>query len=169
MIHLYVGNGKGKSTAAAGLIIRLLNNGSRILLVCFLKDGTSGELLWLKDHSTIKTLYQPDLKKFVKDLEVTEYETTKTIQRSLLSEALDSADQYDAIFLDEFTDIIDLGIITLLEAVEAVKKLSKNRELVMTGHQPVNDLIEMADYFTEFVQHKHPYTKGIKARKGIEF
>ena len=169
MIHLYVGNGKGKSTAVAGMAIRLLSYDKKVLLVSFLKGGDSGELIWLRNNSEIKELYQEGLTKFVKNMTAKEQEETKAKQKSLLKKAISLSKEMDAVILDEFTDIIDLDIITPVEAVAAVTKIHKNCEVIITGHKAINNLIELADYFTEFIQHKHPFTKGQKARKGIEF
>ena len=169
MIHLYVGNGRGKTTAVTGLALRLLENKERVLLVSFLKNDKSGEIQWLKKNSPIKIICQNNLKKFVKDMTPTEYEVTKTAQLKLLGEALNDCALYDVIILDEFTDIIDLGMIETAEAIDIVKRIAKKAELIITGHYLVEDLVELSDYYTEFISHKHPYTKGIKARKGIEY
>ena len=169
MIHLYVGNGRGKTTAVVGLAIRMLDNGQKVLLASFLKNGQSGEMQWLENNSEVKLLFQKDLHKFVPDMNQQEYEKTKSEQLKLLGAVLSDYPNYDAVILDEFTDIIDVGMINIVEAVDIVKRVSKKCELLITGHNALNNLVELADYYTEFVSHKHPYVKGVKARKGIEF
>ena len=169
MIHLYVGNGKGKSTAVTGMAVRLLGYKRKILLVSFLKGGDSGELIWLRENSDIKELYQENLSNFTRNMTAEELEETKTKQRHLLEEAIHLSNDMDVVILDEFTDIIDLEIIDYKEAVKAVNDMSKVCEVIITGHNAIADLVEMADYYTEFTQHKHPLTKGQIARKGIEY
>lgn len=169
MIHLYIGNGKGKSTAVTGMAIRLLSYNKKVLLVSFLKGGNSGELVWLRNNSEIKELYQESLTKFVKDMTSEEYEETRQRQKQLLEEAIALSQEMDAVILDEFTDIVDLKMINPVETVDAITKLNRNCEVIITGHHALNNLIELADYYTEFIQHKHPFTRGQKARKGIEY
>ena len=169
MIHLYIGHGKGKSTAASGLAIRLLNYGRKILLITFLKNGQSGELIWLRQNSEIKHLYQEGWQGFIKDVGQQQFQKTKKAQMALLEYALQNKDDYDVIILDEFIDIISVKIIEIEEALATIKLLSDNREVIITGHQAIGAIIELADYYTEFVEHKHPFRKGVMARKGVEY
>ena len=169
MIHLYIGDGKGKSCAAAGSVLRLLSAGYNVLYVAFLKDGSSGELRWLAENSSVKLLCQSGLKRFVKDLESEEYQKTVEAQRELLESAVLNKDNYQAVVFDELTDVIELGIIDMKRVKEAIKSLGSDYEIIITGHQPLSALIDLADYYTEFVSHKHPYNKGKKARRGVEF
>ena len=169
MIHLLIGNGRGKTTAAVGLALRKLNNKEKVLLVSFLKNGQSGESVWLRNNSDIKHLYQKDFDKFVKDISEHELKYTKNCQKGLLIDVVRQKNNYSTIILDELTDTIDLGLIALEEALEAIKEISEVAELIITGHNGYDQLIEMADYYTEFVSHKHPFDKGIKAKKGVEF
>ena len=169
MIHLYSGNGKGKTTASIGMIVRLLNYNKKILLVSFLKDGRSGEFLWLRNNSNVKQLYQEDLKKFIKDMNELEFKETKKQQNELIDKTKLLAQDFDVIVLDEFIDIISLNIINEEKAIELLKSLAKDHEVIVTGHQATERLISLADYYTEFIQHKHPFYQGVKAREGVEY
>ena len=169
MIHLYTGQGKGKTSAAIGLGIRLLGNEAQVLLVSFLKDGSSGEAVWLETNSRITHFCQPDLHKFIKDLDVEELEQTRKQQLSLFHEAKQQAGGFDAVILDEFTDLLELEMLSIEEAVAGIKVISLACEVIITGHQAPAELITLADYYTEFVEHKHPYRLGVKARRGIEY
>ena len=169
MIHLYTGTGKGKTTAAIGLAVRMLGADKKVLLISFLKNGKSGEALWLRENSDIHQLYQKDLNKFVRDMNEAELAETKTRQSQLLEKARELSLTYDAIILDELTDLIALELIDLDTVVNTLKAMPKDTEVIITGHQSYEALIELADYYTEFVEHKHPYQKGEKARKGVEY
>jgi len=169
VIHLYLGNGQGKTTAAMGLALRMLNDKQRVLLVSFLKNGESGEAVWLRENSDIEHIYQEGLSKFVKDMDNNLLQETIEKQNNLLAEALKRKEQYSTIILDELTDAIDLGIITKEKAIVTIKELRESCEVVITGHSADEELVSMADYCTEFVNKKHPYEKGVKARKGIEY
>ncbi len=169
MIHLYLGNGKGKSTAAIGLVVRLLNYEKRILLLSFLKNGQSGELVWLRHHSEIQHRYQVGWSGFVKDLDDKQYQEAKTAQLALLKAAIREKDNYDVIILDEFTDLISVGFLDVAQAVSLIRELASTREVVITGHEIFTELVAIADYYTEFTEHKHPFKKGIKARIGVEY
>ncbi len=169
MIHLYIGDGKGKTTAAIGLVIRSLAYDKKALLVNFLKDGNSGEIKWLKNNSDVELMYQENLHGFLKDLNSTEFTKAKELQLEMLKVLLNIKKEYQLIVLDEFTDIIALDVININEAVKVIQELSEGAEVVITGHQMYPELIDLADYYTEFISRKHPYKKGIKARRGIEY
>lgn len=169
MIHLYIGEGKGKTSAVTGMALRMLNNNQKVLLVSFLKDGNSGELTWLREHSNIINLYQDDLKGFVIDLKNGLYKEMVTKQLGLFNQAVKGANIYDMIILDEFTDVVTLDIIDISQAINGIGIMNLSCEVLITGHQVIDQLVEMSDYYTEFVSLKHPFTKGIKARKGIEY
>lgn len=154
MIHIYYGYGKGKTSSAIGAGIRAYGAGMNVLLVQFLKDNKSSEL----GDSPFDVFNAPDSLPF--NPSTTEYQPW-----------VDSAVDYinssnaDFVILDELLDAVPKFIST-----EKILSILKNdREYIITGHIKNDELIKIADYVTHFEKEKHPYDKGVQARKGIEF
>ena len=168
LVHLYFGDGKGKTTAAIGLAVRAKGAGLRVWFFQFLKGRDTGELQPL---SQLGILVQraPDSEKFVFSMTQEEKEQARKECTALLNQAKQGLleGQCDLLVLDEVTDAADLGLISL-EELDALLD-SPKAELVLTGHTPAPCLLERADYLTRMTQVKHPYQKGISARRGIEF
>ena len=139
MLHLYWGNGKGKTTAAMGLALRALGHGRRVVIVQFLKDGTSGEIAPLRTAGA--TVYACPNAKFTWLMDEND-EACAALKSNILDEAL------------------------LRKAAAFAKD---GREVVVTGRDPAPWLQDAADYSTEMQMHKHPYTQGIAAREGVEY
>lgn len=165
MIHVYFGDGKGKTTAAAGLAARMAGYGKKVLFMQFLKGGVSGEITSLEKLGI--TVIRCDREyPFVCDMTDTEQITNchnKNLQYALLHIA-----DFDMLVLDEIFSAIEFNLIY----VDAVKSLIKNigeTELVLTGHNPDKYFIDKADYVTEIKKIKHPFDNGTDARQGIEY
>jgi len=169
MIHLFLGDGQGKTSAAVGLVVRSLNYAKKILFVAFLKSGDSGELTWLNNNSTVEILAQADWCGFVKDCNPQEFTLVKDQQRHLWEKVKAQYRDYQLIVLDELTDLITLEILSLSEVLEFLQNSDPDSEIVITGHQIYPELVVLADYYSELKQHQHPYQKGQKARPGNEF
>lgn len=165
MIHLYHGFGKGKTTAAIGLTIRQLGAGNTVTFAQFLKDGTSSEVVVLKQ---LDVLYMHTMmpKCFVKEMDELELDVLRQSCRQVLEEACRT--QCDCLILDELLDVIQLH---LLEEDTVRTMLSKHndKEIVLTGRNPSEEMMQMSAYCSEFIAQKHPYKEGIKARKGVEY
>lgn len=168
MIHVYIGHGKGKTTAAMGLGLRALGAGQKVLLIQFLKDGTSSEL------KIIKRIKNFDLKIFGKKgfieknkLSKKDYDLARQgfnfVQKAIKD------NKYDLIILDEINLANYFGLIKTQEILDLIKKTPSKTELILTGRNPSKRIIQQADLVTEMKQIKHYFKKGIKARKGIEF
>ncbi len=168
MIHLYYGYGKGKTTAAVGLATRMLGSRKAVLYVSFLKDGSSNEFNILTKYVNLK-LIQNNFKGFYFQLTEDDREKAKLDQLELLREGLRLSKEYDLIILDELLDLIDLEIISEQETINYLKQFNANCEIVITGHSEYIELIDLSDYCVEFNSKKHPYDKGVTARKGIEY
>ena len=153
MIHIYYGYGKGKTSAAIGLGMRAKGAGKSVSLVQFLKDCNSSELKSVPF----------DIFKAPGSLPFNPDESYK--------EWVDAACDYikscgsDVIILDEFLDVIP----SFIDEEKALSLIGKDCEIVITGHKEIKPLFEKADYITFMDKIKHPYDKGVKARKGIEF
>ena len=112
MIHIYHGSGKGKTTTALGLAIRMAGHHKKCLIAQFLKDGTSGEIIFLKNQSHIDVRYHYPFKKFYFQMDETE-KTKCIIAQQQLWQEVTSSTGYDCIILDEILDVIGLEMISL--------------------------------------------------------
>ena len=167
LIHVYYGQGVGKTTRAVGLAIRAAGTGLQVDFVQFMKSGHSGETGILKEIPNIN-YYCPGKHPFIlsKGPEIVHYEhAEKALEYSL--EALERGTHL--LICDEILNTIIFKLLQKEQLLELMKKCKKKVELVMTGSDASPELIRTADYATEFVQKKHPYYSGAKARRGIEF
>ena len=148
MLHLYWGDGKGKTTAAMGLALRALGHGRRVVIVQFLKDGTSGEIAPLRAAGA--AVYACPNAKFTWLMDEADKAAAREASARALGQAL--AEPFDLLVLDE-----------------ACAALKSGREVVLTGRDPAPWLQDAADYSTEMRAHRHPYADGVAAREGVEY
>jgi cob(I)alamin adenosyltransferase len=171
LIHIYTGDGKGKTTAAIGLAMRASGQGKKALILQFLKSSVkdSGEVIAAK-KSGIKFITFKGQTHPLFDPHVKISGLKKAIRESLaVSLEKIKSSRYDLIVMDEFNTLFREGYATLRDIQKIMKVKPERLELVFTGRGAPEELIEMADYVTEIRMIKHPFTRGIKARKGIEF
>lgn len=166
LVHLYAGDGKGKTTAAMGLALRALGNKKRVTVVQFLKGMPSGEVDLL--HQLGATVYRAEnITKFVFQMTEREKIEAKAAYTQLLQQA--ACQPTDLLVLDEACAACALEMVDVQMLKDVIQKRPEGLELVLTGRDPAQWMIEAADYYTEMCCRKHPYEKGIAARKGIEF
>jgi cob(I)alamin adenosyltransferase len=171
LVHIYTGNGKGKTTAAVGLGVRAYGRGLKVLMIQFLKGRDTGELKTLKLLEPDFSVYRStEFKKFVCDMDAEEREKAKKIHHDMFIYAVDAAmsGNWDLIILDEIMAAITLNFVEIYEVIDLIKNKPSNLELVLTGRNAPPELIELADYVSEIKAVKHPMDKGIKSRIGIE-
>lgn len=172
MIHIYTGDGKGKTTAAVGLAVRAAGYGKKIYFLQFLKGRSSGEIESLKKFPciTVKRVNSGQKKFF--------YEMTPEEKAVLAEECKKAWDlfceevlksDYEIIILDEIMALFNNKIFEPELLIDFLNKRKENQEIILTGRDAPQELYETADYVTEMKMIKHPYEKGIGARKGIEF
>ena len=171
MIHIYYGDGKGKTTAAVGLAVRAAGSGLRVLFVQFLKTDSSGERSVLGKLDNVTLTNCPLNLKFTFDMTDAEKHQTAVLYRSIFERSAATAlsDRYDMIVLDEIFDVINEGMLTEAQVYEFITNAPNSIEIVMTGRNPSQRFLAEADYITEMKKHKHPFDSGMTARKGIEF
>ena len=169
MIHIYCGDGKGKTTAALGLICRHVGAGGSAVLAQFLKSLPTGELTTLEKlsvpvfrnelpHGFFPNM-NDEMKSRVREMhDQTLAEVTQITRTNICS----------LLVLDELCAALSLGLIDR-EAVLSLLDDHGETELVITGRDPDAALLARADYITEMKLVRHPYEKGVLARKGIEF
>lgn len=171
LIHIYCGDGKGKTTAAMGLAIRAAGREKKVFITQFLKSGKSGELISLeKLKEYIKFLPGRPVNKFVWNMNEEEKNQAKIEHTKRFREIKEiiNNEQYDLLILDEIIATINNGFIELEEVIDFLKSKPKTLEVVMTGREPKEELIEVANYVTEMKCIKHPFNEGIPSRIGIE-
>lgn len=168
--QLYYGNGKGKTTAALGLALRAAGNGMNVHIVQFLKGTETGELRALEklENITISRLkknygFTFSMTEKIKS-EITE------IHNKMLNNSIEliKNKNIQVLILDEITDAYNLNLINM-NTVETLLCGNAEAEIIMTGHDPKQIFIDSCDYVSEINAIKHPYEKGIMARKGIEY
>ncbi len=171
MIHVYYGDGKGKTTSAVGLAARAAGSNLKVLFVQFLKTEFSGERHVLSHTENVSLTFCPIELKFTFEMNDKEKQQASKIFRDIFDASVTKAltERYDMVVLDEIFDIINCDMVGESEVFEFIANAPKSMEIVMTGHNPPERFIEIADYVTEFKKIKHPYDKGIIGRKGIEF
>ena len=171
LIHLYTGEGKGKTTAAMGLALRAAGSGKKVLIVQFMKGRDTGELHSLARIPEIRLLRSEKDFGFFSSMTLEQKEELTEIHNRILEEAILQAQEgkADVLVMDEVTYPVNWGLLDggrlkdfLLHKPEAV-------EVVCTGRDAPAFLTDAADYITEMRCVRHPYQKGIMARKGIEF
>jgi cob(I)alamin adenosyltransferase len=170
-IQVYTGNGKGKSTAAFGLAMRMAGNGGRVYIARFMKGRRSGEYAALEhfNDSLPGCLDYEDFGsgKFVFGAPSTEDIELARAGLERVRKAFSSG-EYDLVILDEINNALYFGLLTEDELMTALSTRAGHTELVLTGRNAPQRVVDAADLVTEMREHKHYFNAGIPARRGIE-
>lgn len=171
LVHIYCGNGKGKTTASVGAAVRAAGNGKTVLIKRFLKNDHSGEVEALKQIPGITVLPCTRQFGFSWKMKQEEKEEAKEYYGKELEKAWKMAldQEIDMLVLDEAVGACTLGFIEEERLLELIGSKPEKLEVILTGRNPSETLLAVADYVTEMVMRAHPYTSGIPARKGIEY
>ena len=171
LMHVYTGDGKGKTTAALGLLIRAYGHGMHTILVQFLKGSDTGEIQALAHlQETAVLRHTRDFGFFNSADKQEKEEMTRQNNENLIKAFRLASDRVCSfLILDEICAAYHHGAIDTILADKLILDKPCGLELVLTGRNAPQHFIDAADYVTEFVKHKHPYDKGIAARKGVEF
>ncbi len=170
LIHIYEGDGKGKTTAAVGLSVRFVGNGGKVLFAQFLKRNDSGELKVLEQIEDICLLRCEKSFGFTFRMNKEQKKQAADYYNDYMEKALADAkeQQIGLLILDEVLDAYNSNMINHEKLLKFLKEKPEEMEVVLTGRDPAEELLELADYVTYMKKKKHPYDKGIAARKGIE-
>lgn len=170
LIHIYTGDGKGKTTTAIGLSIRAKSRGLETLFVQFFKERDDNSEVSLLEGAGIGTLIFDNVKSplFHPDISKNEIREEAKVALSRLRKIIGEK-SLDLLILDEFVCLVSEGILPEVDAVEFLKRMPERLEVVITGKGACEKLIAIADYVTYMKKVKHPFEKNLRARKGIEF
>ena len=164
MLYIFTGNGKGKTTAAVGMGIRAVGAGQKVLMVQFLKTGSSSENKVIKkiENFEVRSFGRPGFGPLSKkDSELAEkgFNFAKKAAES---------QKYHLLILDEVNVALKFKLLKIKEVLSFLEKYGKKLDIVLTGRYCPKEIIKIADLVTNFQEIKHYYKKGIKARRGIE-
>jgi len=175
LVQVFWGDGKGKTTSSLGTALRACGNGFRVHLVQFMKNGAdslekqiSGEI------DALNNLENFSFKRFGMDGWVMKKPTQNQINSCVkalehVKKSLENP-EIDIVIADEILYAIELGTLNKEDILNLIREKPEKKELILTGsHTPYPEIFEMADLVTEMKKIKHPYDKGILARKGIEY
>jgi cob(I)alamin adenosyltransferase len=169
-VQLYTGNGKGKTTAALGLVFRASGSGKKSLFVQFMKGTGSGELTAAEKTGGLVTIEQYGSSEFFipgkSDMIIHRGFFKKGYNR--VREALVSG-EFDIVVCDEIIGAFHAGIVSYEEILSLIELKPSTVELVLTGRNAPSDLFERCDLVTEMKEIKHYYSNGVSAREGVEF
>ncbi|MBI4317097.1 MAG: cob(I)yrinic acid a,c-diamide adenosyltransferase [Chloroflexi bacterium] len=168
LVQVYTGAGKGKTTAALGLSIRAVGHGLRVFIAQFMKGVTYGELrtllgipnITIRQFGSSHWIIPGQIKEEDKQLAFAGFERA--------CEAISSG-QYDLAILDEINVALSFGLLPLGPILDLIATKPLQVELVLTGRNAPREVIDLADLVTEMVPIKHPFQKGVPARRGIEW
>ncbi len=169
MVCVFTGNGKGKTSAAFGMAMRFLGYGKRVVVVQFLKGRKTGELLLRKSLPNLE-IVQFGTEDFV-DLKNPSKDDVERAKEAMFyaKRLLTRAYRPDLLVLDEINVALSAGMISEREVIELIEKLPEKTHLVLTGRGATKRIIEKADLVTEMHDVKHPFAKGRKPEKGLEY
>ena len=168
-IHIYFGDGKGKTTAAVGQAVRAAGHGFRVLFFQFLKDNSSNERKILEQISNITCLPGREQVKFVSRMNGDEKAELLHYNNKALDEIVKFCSPFDLLVMDEALCAVGLKVLSEEKLISFLQHQPRGLEIVLTGHQVSDRMKEIADYATEMHKIKHPYDLGKLAREGIEF
>jgi len=172
LVIVYTGGGKGKTTAALGLALRAIGYNHKVCMIQFIKGS------WHYGEMDSSKKLAPELeliavgKGFVG---IMDDKSPREEHEKIAEEAIKickekiSSRNFDLVILDEVNYAIDLGLINIKDVIELIKTKPDSLDVVLTGNNAKQEIIDLADLVTEMKEIKHPFKSGIKAKKGIDF
>lgn len=170
LIHIYFGDGKGKTTTGMGLITRAAGYGYRVLLYQFMKNNQTSERNVLGQVDNITIIDGLEQEKFSFQMTEEEKAERRSYYRAQFQKVTELAvsQKYDVLFLDEVIYTISAGLLEEQIVLEFLRGKPENLEVILTGNTPSGAMLDAADYVSEIRKIKHPYDKGQSSRMGIE-
>ncbi len=172
IVIVYTGNGKGKTTAALGIVLRAVAYNYKVCMVQFIKGS------WIYGEMISWERLKPEFELIVggkgfvgiiDDNKPIDEHKMAALNALTISKEKVSSGKYDIVILDEINYAINLGLIDINDVIDLINKRAYNTTLILTGNYARREILELADLVTEMREVKHPYKKGIKAIKGIDY
>lgn len=169
-IHIYCGDGKGKTTCGMGLCARAAGYGYKVLIYQFMKDNSTSERKLLEQSPQITFMDGLPCEKFSFQMTAAEKEQRRAYYEEQFRRvtALAAAECCDVLFLDEIIYTIRAGLFDETLLLEYLKEKPARLEIILTGQSPSAELVAASDYVSEICKRKHPFDRGLAARRGIE-
>ncbi len=169
LVQVFTGEGKGKTSAALGIVLRALGHGLRVCIVAFMKGGYPyGEWNVLSKLPNVR-IARFGFISFTDPAHVKAEEIEQAKQALAAAREAMLSGQYDLVLLDEVNVAVAWKLVELDEVIGLIQSKPANVELILTGRYADARLVEVADLVTECLKIKHPYDKGIIARRGIDY
>lgn len=170
LVHIYCGDGKGKTTAGMGLCMRAAGCGCRVMLYQFMKNNRTNERKILEKAENVTIIDGLEEEKFSFQMTEEEKAERRIFYAQQLKEVTGraAAEDYDVLFLDEVIYTIRAGLLDEQALLDFLDHKPEHLEVILTGQGPSEALTERADYVSEICMRKHPFQKGMPARDGIE-
>jgi len=168
LIHVYTGNGKGKTTAAIGLGVRATGDGLKVLMIQFMKGRRYSELDALQQIKNF-TVVQFGRDEFVSKEKPAQVDIDLAQKGLAFAKDAIHKRSYDVVILDEMNVALDYQLIAVDDVLQLLREKPESLELVLTGRYALPEIIQHADVVSEILEIKHPYQKGVQSRKGIDW
>ena len=168
LVEVYTGDGRGKTTAAIGLAFRAVGHGLRVHIIQFMKgDPDYGEVRSCLAHPLIE-IEQFGRKEFVNLKEPSTVDIEHAQRGLARAKEVLSAGEADVVILDELSVAVGFGLVSVEDVLSLLELRRPHVELVFTGRMAPPELVERADLVTEMREVKHPFRRGVLARKGVD-
>lgn len=169
IVQVYTGPGKGKTTAATGLVVRALGQGFNVLLVRFLKasNDQTGEMLFLQGTENLEIISSEI--GILNGKAETEAVIKSVAKTFALARGKIFKETPDLVVLDEINNVLSNGFLPLRDVLDLIEEKPADVELVLTGRNAPDEIIEKADLVTRMEKVKHVFDRGMPARRGIEY
>lgn len=171
LVQVYTGDGKGKTTAALGQGLRSVGQGYKVCMIQFLKGGDSGELHAITKFEENFQIHRFEkMKKFfwtLNDEEKLEVKR-KTENAYAFAQEIIKNEACNILILDEIMGVLSNHLLSIGQVCDLIKSKPEHMELILTGRNVPDEIVDLADYVSEINMIKHPFQKGIGSREGIE-
>lgn len=168
LVHIYCGDGKGKTTTSVGLTIRAAGSGKKVLFYQFLKDNSSSERNILEKVPGITLVRGREMQKFTFQMNEQELDELRIYNNEMLDKLFEMAKDYDMLVMDESVYAIKSNLLDEEKLITHLEEKPVGLEVVLAGRNPSQKLMDHADYVSEIQKVKHPFDQGVSSRVGIE-
>jgi cob(I)alamin adenosyltransferase len=169
LVQVYTGDGKGKTSAAFGAALRAIGRGLKVYIIQFIKGGFDYGELHIVDRLPNLKLAAFGRGRFVTDVSLQEEDVKLAREAFELAQKVVQSGEYDIVILDEINVALNLKLVGIDETLGLIRNKPKHVELILTGRYAPRQIVEAADLVTEMKEIKHPFRRGVKPRKGIEY